>query len=64
MITYYKFSAVKQEENYYDGKLSGWLREFFENGKLKKEEMYKDGKMETKKEYNIVGDLISTFGYK
>jgi antitoxin component YwqK of YwqJK toxin-antitoxin module len=37
MITYYKFGAVKQEENYSDGIRTGWLKEFFENGKLKKE---------------------------
>jgi antitoxin component YwqK of YwqJK toxin-antitoxin module len=63
-VTYSKYAGIQQEENYYNGKLDGWLKEYFENGKLKKEEMYKNGILETRKEYNLAGDLISTFGYK
>jgi antitoxin component YwqK of YwqJK toxin-antitoxin module len=63
-ITYTIHGGVQQEENYTDGKLDGWLKEYFGNGNLKSEEMYKNGVLETRKVYNIAGDLISTFGYK
>jgi antitoxin component YwqK of YwqJK toxin-antitoxin module len=63
VITYYMYNAVELVENYSKGKLDGWVREYFQNGNLKREEMYKSGILETRKEFNITGDLISTSGY-
>jgi antitoxin component YwqK of YwqJK toxin-antitoxin module len=43
--------------------LEGWVRVYFKTKELKKEEFYKNGVLQTRKEYNAKGILVSTYGY-
>jgi len=48
---------------YYNGELEGWVKEFYENGSIKREEFYQSNTLVRSKLFSEDGNILSTFGY-
>ncbi len=46
-----------------NGKLSGWIKSYYDDGSMMKEEYYSAGNLQRSKLYGRDGLLISTYGY-
>jgi antitoxin component YwqK of YwqJK toxin-antitoxin module len=60
---YSKNSAKIKEEYYILGSLDGWVKTYYENGRLQSEEYYKQGIRQNSKSYDLNGNITSISGY-
>lgn len=63
-LWYFETGELREERDYIDGKISGWLKTFYKNGQLKRQDKYNAGKLIKGKCYSETGKRVNYYEYE